>query len=55
LKLLLDTHVVLWALEDYRLLSKEMVSVLRSAPRPRFIVSVASLWELAIKSALGKS
>jgi PIN domain nuclease of toxin-antitoxin system len=54
LRLLLDTHVVLWALEDHRLLSADMVAVLRSIPRPRFVVSVASIWEIAIKSAKGK-
>ncbi|MEJ0064317.1 MAG: type II toxin-antitoxin system VapC family toxin [Caulobacteraceae bacterium] len=54
MRLLLDTHVVLWALEDHRLLSDDMIAVLRSSPRPRFIVSAASLWEIAIKSAKGK-
>jgi PIN domain nuclease of toxin-antitoxin system len=54
LRLLLDTQVVLWALEDHRLLSEEMIGVLRSFPRPRFIVSAATLWEIAIKSAKGK-
>jgi PIN domain nuclease of toxin-antitoxin system len=53
-KLLLDTHVALWALEDVRLLSDEMVRVLRSSPRPRFIVSAASIWEISIKAAKGK-
>jgi PIN domain nuclease of toxin-antitoxin system len=53
-KVLLDTHVVLWALEDHRLLSADMVRVLRSLPRPRFIVSAASIWEISIKAAKGK-
>jgi PIN domain nuclease of toxin-antitoxin system len=53
-KLLLDTNVVLWALEDYGLLSDEMVRVLRSLPRPRFVVSAASIWEISIKAAKGK-
>jgi PIN domain nuclease of toxin-antitoxin system len=46
--------VALWALQDYRLLTDEMASVLRRTPRPQFIVSAASIWEIAIKSAKGK-
>jgi PIN domain nuclease of toxin-antitoxin system len=53
-KLLIDTHVALWALEDYRLLSADMVRVLRSLPRPRFVVSAASIWEISIKAAKGQ-
>lgn len=54
MKLLIDTHVVLWALEDYRLLSADMARVLRLTPRPRFMVSAASIWEISIKAAKGK-
>jgi len=54
LRVLLDTHVVLWALEDHTLLSRDMIELLRVHPRPDFIVSVASLWEVAIKMAKGK-
>jgi PIN domain nuclease of toxin-antitoxin system len=54
LKVLLDTHVALWALEDHRLLSDAMVRVLRSWPAPRFVVSVASIWEIAFKVTKGK-
>lgn len=49
--MLLDTHVVLWLLDDSpRLGVRARELILQSAAT----VSVASLWELAIKSALGK-
>ena len=52
MKLLLDTHVLLWAAID----SPRIQSI-----RPRLLAaenevyfSVASLWEVAIKTSLGK-
>lgn len=52
-RLLLDTHVVLWWLEDH--------PALRGSPRQAIVdpanevlVSVVSLWEIAIKASLGK-
>ncbi|MEP6966535.1 MAG: type II toxin-antitoxin system VapC family toxin [Pseudomonadota bacterium] len=52
MKLLLDTHVVLWAFEDPMSVSHELREELRR--RAPAVVSVASLWEIAIKSAKGK-
>ena len=52
MKLLLDTHVVLWAFSDPMLVSLELRDALRR--RTPATVSVASLWEIAIKSAKGK-
>jgi PIN domain nuclease of toxin-antitoxin system len=52
--LLLDTHVVLWALEADPHLSDDFVRALSAVPRPRLIVSTASLWEIAIKMGKGK-
>jgi PIN domain nuclease of toxin-antitoxin system len=50
--LLLDTHVVLWLLDDNpRLGLKARDLITRSAA---VYVSVASTWELAIKAAIGK-
>jgi len=52
-KLLLDTHVVLWASSDAERLS----GVARAAiedPANRVFVSVVTGWEIAIKEALGK-
>jgi PIN domain nuclease of toxin-antitoxin system len=50
--LLLDTHVVLWWLADDPSLSEEIKDRLDHEPDVR--VSAATLWEIAIKQALGK-
>ena len=50
---LLDTHVLLWCLDDPELLSEPARSAIIE-PDNRAIVSVASVWEIAIKTALGK-
>lgn len=52
MRLLLDTHVVLWWLSDEPTLDeqdKQLIDV-----EPDVYVSVATLWETAIKQALGK-
>jgi PIN domain nuclease of toxin-antitoxin system len=52
LKLLLDTHVLLWALTDsprIKAIRKRLLSV-----DNELYFSVASLWEIAIKVSLGK-
>jgi PIN domain nuclease of toxin-antitoxin system len=51
-KLLLDTHVVLWWLEDNPTLSEDIKSALDR--EPEVYVSAASVWEVAIKQAKGK-
>jgi PIN domain nuclease of toxin-antitoxin system len=51
-RLLLDTHVVLWLFDDPRLVSPALIDTLRR--RPALVVSVASLWEIAIERAKGK-
>src|SRR5882757_1427206 len=50
--LLLDSHVVLWALDDNPRLGERARSELLAATG--VYVSAASIWELTIKSALGK-
>jgi len=52
-RLLLDSHVLLWALNDPGRLPPR-VSVLLVDPALAVFVSVASLWELRIKAASGK-
>jgi PIN domain nuclease of toxin-antitoxin system len=52
-KVLLDTHVVLWALADSLRLSPKARSVLTD-PENECWVSSASVWEIAIKVLLGK-
>lgn len=51
--LLLDTHVLLWVFEGEERLSTKVRKALKD-PGSRIFVSAASLWELAIKSRLGK-
>ncbi len=49
---LIDTHVLLWAVSDDRSLSRSQRAILEQGDG--LIVSVASIWEIAIKRALGK-
>ena len=51
MKLLLDTHVLLWALGDPARLGRKTVALIE---RSEVLVSAASLWEISIKAALGK-
>ena len=53
LNLLLDTHVLLWYLEESDRLRPETVQLVND-PRNVVFVSVASAWEIAIKKSLGK-
>jgi len=53
MKLLLDTHILLWAAAGSKQLSGNAVSLLtNSENKPLF--SVASLWEIVIKHGLGR-
>ncbi|MCE1162965.1 MAG: type II toxin-antitoxin system VapC family toxin [Thiomonas sp.] len=52
MKLLLDTHVMLWAMTDDLRLSVEARDLMQAADA--VYVSTASLWEIAIKAGLGK-
>ena len=53
MKLLLDTHVLLWAVSDPRRLPAD-VHALMEAPATELVFSAASLWEIAIKNSLGR-
>jgi len=53
LRLLLDTHVFLWWLADRPKLSQEAGSAVAESENTVYL-SVASIWEMVIKSALGK-
>ena len=53
MRCLLDTHTLLWARSAPDLLSADAVAILQS-PDNALYVSVASLWECAIKSSIGK-
>ena len=52
-RVLLDTHVVLWALAEPAKLARPARSALEDAQN-EVLVSVVSAWEIAIKRALGK-
>ena len=52
-RLLLDTHAVLWAMEDNPRLDSNARRAIVD-PRNEVFVSAASAWEIAIKRALGR-
>jgi PIN domain nuclease of toxin-antitoxin system len=51
-KLLLDTHALLWVLHDDRMLGSRAREVLMGTPR--VLVSEVSLLEIAVKTSVGK-
>lgn len=53
MRLLLDTHVLLWALAQSRKLPREARDVIVDS-RNTVHYSAASVWEIAIKSSLGR-
>ena len=54
MKLLLDTHLLLWAAEGSEHLPQS-AKTLMSNPENELIFSVASLWEIVIKCGLGRT
>jgi len=50
---LLDTHVLLWALDAPQRLPRD-IAVQIESPETTVYFSAASIWEIAIKTALGK-
>jgi len=53
MKLLLDTHLLLWAAGEPKRLSKEARTLIDN-PDNELLFSAASLWEVAIKRGLGR-
>jgi PIN domain nuclease of toxin-antitoxin system len=53
LKLLLDTHVFLWAIDQPGMLSRKVKKALLEE-RNELYVSVASIWEIRLKIQAGK-
>ena len=53
MKILLDTHIVLWALSEPERLSSAVVEMVMSMEHDVW-VSHVSAWEMMIKSSLGK-
>jgi PIN domain nuclease of toxin-antitoxin system len=54
MKLLLDTHVLLWAAAQPNRLSAAALSLIDN-PANELFFSAASIWEVAIKRGLGRS
>jgi len=54
MNILLDTHILLWAVADSNKLSDKATELLEDGANGLFC-SVASLWEIAIKSTLSRS
>jgi PIN domain nuclease of toxin-antitoxin system len=52
-KLLVDSHTLIWAVDDVAKLGARAVVELRSASN-EVLVSAATIWELSIKVGLGK-
>ncbi len=53
MRLLLDTHALLWALENPSLLRAETRKAIEHAQTP-VLVSAASAWEIGVKISVGK-
>ena len=53
MRLLLDTHLLVWAMGEPERLPAGCVAMLED-PSNSLVFSVASLWELVIKQALGR-
>ena len=53
MKLLLDTHLLLWAAGEPRRLSKQARALINDLDN-ELLFSAASLWEVAIKRGLGR-
>ncbi|HEX3738093.1 MAG TPA: type II toxin-antitoxin system VapC family toxin [Terriglobales bacterium] len=53
MKLLLDTHLLLWAAGEPKRLSRQARTLIDN-PHNELLFSAASLWEVAIKRGLGR-
>jgi PIN domain nuclease of toxin-antitoxin system len=53
MRYLLDTHTIIWYIENNPNLSQKVKDIIENKPQP-VIFSMASLWEMSIKIGLGK-
>ena len=53
MRLLIDTHILLWADQRPRLIAARLRAALRDETND-IVVSAATVWEIAIKRAIGK-
>ena len=54
MKLLLDTHILLWAANQPERLSAQAIALLED-PDNELLFSAASLWDISIKNSLGRN
>jgi PIN domain nuclease of toxin-antitoxin system len=52
-RLLIDTHILLWADQRPRLIAPTLLAAMRDGAN-EIVVSAATIWEIAIKRAIGK-
>jgi PIN domain nuclease of toxin-antitoxin system len=52
-RLLIDTHILLWADQRPRLIAPTLLAAMRDGTN-EIVVSAATIWEIAIKRAIGK-
>jgi PIN domain nuclease of toxin-antitoxin system len=53
-RLLLDTHLLIWALDEYHQLPADVRDTIQD-PLNEVVFSVVSIWEIAIKARLGRT
>jgi len=53
MRYLLDTHVIIWMVEDSPNLPLAIKEIIKN-PKNRIVICSISLWEIAIKMSLGK-
>ncbi|MCY2968610.1 MAG: type II toxin-antitoxin system VapC family toxin [Planctomycetota bacterium] len=53
MRVLLDSHILIWALDDPSKLSVTAIRTLQD-PANEMVISAGTMWELSIKIALGK-
>ena len=53
MKILIDTHILIWSISEKEKLSEQQRDLLSSDENEIFVCS-ASFWEISIKSSLGK-
>jgi len=53
MEILLDTHILLWHLADNPRLKKAKSKIIED-PKNKIFYSIISLWEIAIKTSIGK-
>lgn len=53
-RVLLDTHLLIWALDEYHRLPVEVRDIIEE-PQNEIAFSAVSIWEIAIKVRLGKA